>query len=129
MIEDRDLAELCNTILTGVTVGVGSLVLLFSSGAQILLQCVFECTEGSIARSGHGENPNSSQILFGCLNHRVDVAVMDNNDVLILRFDDGMDLRIVPEQNGLESYVVTTRHGICPIVVSCPIQRARRQSS
>ena len=114
-IHDRDLAEFYHTTLTGLTVGIGSLVLLFSSGAHVLLQCIFECNENGIVQSGHGEDVRSSPILFGFLNHRVINATLDIDLVLSLYFDDGKYLRIVPEENGLESYVVTTRYGICPI--------------
>jgi hypothetical protein len=115
MIEDRDLAELSRTLLTGVTVGIGSLILVFVSGAQILVQCMFECIEGDITRLGHGEDPGTSQILFAYLNHEVESAVMDRDAVLTLRCENNKFLRIVPEQSGLESYVITTRHGIYPV--------------
>lgn len=118
MIDDRDLSEFCHTILIGVTVGIGSLVMVFVSGAQILLQCTFECVDGDVVRSGHGEDVSTSPMLFGYLNHRIEVAAMDRDAVLTLNFDDGKSLRIVPERNGLESYVVTTRYGVCPIAVS-----------
>lgn len=117
-LDEHDLAELRDTILTGLTVGIGSIVLLFASGAQILLQCVFQYGEAGALQSGHGEDIHSSHLLFTLLNHRVGNATIDANLVLTLRFDDGRFLKIVPEQNGLESYVVTTRHGICPIVAS-----------
>ncbi|NYI01175.1 DUF6188 family protein [Cupriavidus plantarum] len=117
MIDNRDLAEIRHTILTGVTVGVGSLVLLFSSGAQIVLQCVFECQEDGIVRAGHGEDVSSSPVLFGLLNRRIVDATVDGNLILSLHFEDGGHLRIAPERNGLESYVLTTRYGIRPIVV------------
>ncbi|WP_423760467.1 hypothetical protein [Burkholderia sp. NLJ2] len=118
MIDDQDLAEFSHTIFTGLTVGIGSLVLLFASDAQILLQCVFECHEGGVIRMGHGEEVNSSLILFGFLNHQIASAKMGPNMVLTLNFDDGRFVRIMPEPNGLESYVITTRRGICPIAVS-----------
>jgi len=118
MIEDRDLAEFCHTIFRGVTVGVGSLVLLFGSRAQVLIQCAFECVDGNSIRLGHSEDVKSSSILFDCLNHVVEGANLDHDDVLTLNFDDGKRLRIVPERNGLESYVITTRYGICPVAVS-----------
>lgn len=118
MIEERDLAEFCDTIFSGVTVGIGSLVLLFVSGAQILIQCAFECIDADSSRFGHGEDASTSPILFDCLNHVVEAADIDHDGVMTLNFDDGRRLRIVPERNGLESYVITTRHGICPIAVS-----------
>lgn len=117
MIDNRDLAEIHHTVLTGLTVGVGSLILLFASGAQILLQCPFEGNEDGIVQAGHGEDMSSSPALFGFLNRRIIDATVDGNLILSLHFDDGRYLRIIPERNGLESYVLTTRHGICPIIV------------
>lgn len=117
-LDERDLAELRDTVLTGLTVGIGSLVLLFASGAQVLVQCMFQCGEEDALRSGHGEDIRSSPLLLDLLNHRVEDAMINADWVLTLRLDDDRYLRIVPERNGLESYVVTTRHGICPIVVS-----------
>ncbi|VVE84029.1 hypothetical protein [Pandoraea sputorum] len=117
MVEERDLVELRYASLTGVTVGIGSLSLVFASGAQILIQCAFECAEEGVRRCGHGEDVNTSPVLFGYLNHMVESAVMDSDAALSLRFDDRKLLKIVPERNGLESYVITTRHGICPIAV------------
>ncbi|WP_321941867.1 hypothetical protein [Paraburkholderia tropica] len=38
--------------------------------------------------------------------------------VLTLSFGGSKFLRVVPERNGLESYVITTRYGICPVVVN-----------
>ncbi len=118
MIEERDLAEFRHTVLTGLTVGIGSIVLLFGSGAQILLQCVFQCEEHGVVRQGHGEDVSTSPLLFAFMNHRVVGVTMDGHMMLSLHFDDGKYLRVVPERNGLESYVVTTRHGACPISVN-----------
>lgn len=117
MIEDRDLAEFCHAIFSGVTVGIGSIILLFVSGTQILIQCAFECTDADSSRRGHGEDASTSSILFDHLNHVVEVAEIDHGGTLTLKFDDGMCLRIIPERNGLESYVVTTNHGIVPITI------------
>ena len=117
MLEDRDLAEFCGMILTGITVGIGSLVLLFSNGAQIILQCPFECSEEGVLRSGHGEDINTSPLLFDYMNSRVNTIVMDDNSVLALQFETGRELKIIPERNGLESCVITTLHGICPVIL------------
>jgi hypothetical protein len=116
MLEDRDLAEFRGTILTGMTVGIGSLILLFSNGTQILLQCTFECNKGGVLQSGHGEDINTSPLLFNYMNCRVNAIMVDDNLVLTLQFDTGGNIRIIPERNGLESYVVTTLHGICPVI-------------
>ncbi|RKE24462.1 hypothetical protein B0G76_8350 [Paraburkholderia sp. BL23I1N1] len=116
MIEEKDLAEFCATILTGVTVGIGSLILLFASGAHVLVQCTFQCIERGNVRHGHGEQATDSSLLFEYLNHTVGSAEIDNESVLTLNFEDGKHLKIIPERNGLESYVVTTRFGVCPVI-------------
>jgi hypothetical protein len=118
MIEEKDLAEFCATILTGVIVGIGSLVLLFANGAHVLIQCTFECIERGNVHLGHGEQVTDSSLLFEYLNHTVESAELENESVLILNFDDGKYLRIIPERNGFESYVVTTRFGICPVIAT-----------
>ncbi|WP_338641058.1 hypothetical protein [Burkholderia pyrrocinia] len=118
MIEEKDLAEFCATILTGVTVGVGSLILLFASGAHILVQCSFQCVELGSVCYGHGEQATDSLLLFEYLNHTVESVEFDNESALTLIFADGKHLKIVPERNGLESYVVTTRFGIWPVIAT-----------
>ncbi|MBR8068314.1 hypothetical protein LGN09_27360 [Burkholderia cenocepacia] len=118
MIEEKDLAEFCGTILTGVTVGIGSMILLFASGTHILVQCTFQCVEPGNVRHGHGEQATDSLLLFEYLNHTVETAEFDNESTLTLNFGDGKHLKIIPERNGLESYVVTTRFGICPVIAT-----------
>jgi hypothetical protein len=96
----------------------GSITLHFSSGAYVMLQCPFECEKGKSVLAGHGEDVNSASLLFQYLNERVNDAIMDRDYMLTFIFEDGRKLRIIPERNGLESYVITTQHGICPILVS-----------
>lgn len=116
MIEERDLAEFSKTILTGITVGSGSLVLLFANGAHVLVQCPFELLEQGTIRHGHGEHTVDSTLLFGYLNCTVESAAIDDGSILTFNFECGRRLRIVPERNGFESYVITTRYGICPVI-------------
>ncbi|MGF6489626.1 hypothetical protein [Pseudomonas frederiksbergensis] len=40
---------------------------------------------------------------------------LEDGKVLVLKFEGLKLLKIVPERNGLESYVVATRFGICPV--------------
>lgn len=115
MLNAQDLEELSNTLLTGVTTGSGSIVLLFSNESQILIQCKFSLLVEGESRVGHGEEPGSSVVLFQELNQNVDRAILAENMVMELHFNNRDVLRIEPERNGLESYVVTTKHGICPI--------------
>jgi hypothetical protein len=117
MIEEKDLNELRQSLFTGVTVGVGSMVLTFSNGVQILVQCPFERIDLSDLQHGHGEHLMSSPLLFDMLNHRVTGAEFDSESVLTVTFDNAPQLRIVPEANGFESYVVTTKFGQCPVMI------------
>jgi hypothetical protein len=124
MLDDQDLKEFSDTIFTGVTVGYGSLILLFSGrslfelsrGAHIALQSIFECHENGNVQSGHGENMYSSPLLFGYLNHQVTHATFDAEFALSLYFDDGKYLKIIAERNTIEPYVVSTQRGIVPIM-------------
>lgn len=115
MINEADLAELKLAVLSGITVGVGSQVLIFSNGVTILIQCPFVCEEQGQRKWGHGEQFDTSVTLFGFLNDGVEEAFLEIGGELLLRFNSCKSLRIVPEPNGLESYVLTTRFGICPV--------------
>jgi len=118
MIDEADFAELKSTLLTRVTVGVGSQVLIFGSGATIMVQCHFCCESAGREQWGHGEKIHTSALFFDFFNHRIEDALLECGEILVLRFEGGRFLKIVPERNGLESYVVTTRFGICPVVVA-----------
>jgi hypothetical protein len=52
------------------------------------------------------------------LNRRVKEAGLEKGEKLVVTFDDRKLLEIIPEENGLESYVLTTRYGICPVSIS-----------
>jgi hypothetical protein len=117
MIDEKDLAEFDAAIFRGVIVGIGSLVLLFAGGIEILVQCPFECTNGKDVHHGHGEQVADNVLLHDYLNHSVKDAKFDGESVLTLTFDDGKRLSIIPERNGLESYVLKTRFEICPVIV------------
>lgn len=117
MLERRDLIELESTSLVGITVGIGSQILLFANGASVMCQCPFECEDGNGRLSGHGENVYTSVLLYGFLNQDVQSASFADDGVLELVFEDSSFIRIVADRNGLESYVVSTRHGVCPILV------------
>jgi len=117
MINEADLAELKSAVLTGVTVGVGSQVLIFGSGATVIVQCPFLCESLGWEQWGHGEKVYTSTLFFDFFNHRVEEASLEEGEVLVLKFEGVKILKIVPERNGLESYVVTTRFGICPVAI------------
>ncbi|NWA29667.1 hypothetical protein HX866_32800 [Pseudomonas gingeri] len=115
-IEESDLEELQSSLFTGVTVGVGSQVLIFRGGVTILIQCPFKCEGVDGVQWGHGEKVSDSLPLFQFLNHRVERVLLGADGVLALQFDVGR-LTVIPEKNGLESYVFTSRLGICPVSV------------
>ena len=118
MIEQRDLAEFKSAILTGVIVGIGSLVLIFDNSVSVLIQCPFACGDEGALKYGHGEHLHSAVVIFELLNRRVKEAGLEKGEKLVITFDDRKLLEIIPEENGLESYVLTTRHGICPVSIS-----------
>jgi hypothetical protein len=117
MINESDLEELRSAVLTGVTIGVGSQVLIFGNGVTVLVQCPFKCDSEGGQRWGHGEEAATGVQLFDFLNHKVERVYLDVGGVLSLDFGSVGSLVIVPDLNGLESYVLTTRFGISPVSV------------
>ncbi|RRV03626.1 hypothetical protein EGJ27_24610 [Pseudomonas sp. v388] len=117
MINEADLAELDSTVLTGVTVGIGSQILVFGSGATVLIHCPFTSEIQGRKQEGHGEDVTTSELLFDYLNCQVTSASLEDGGILVLKFEGGKSLMIIPECNGLESYVISTRFGICPVAV------------
>lgn len=116
MITDAELHEFEQSIFTGITVGVGSLVLLFSSGARVLIQCPFQCGEKDHLHTGHGEDLSTSNFLFPLLNQIVRRCSVLDGEILRLSFDNEMCIQISPENNGFESYVITTSYGDYPVI-------------
>lgn len=116
MITNAQLREFDKSIFTGVTVGVGSLVLLFSSGARVMLQCPFQCGEKDHLHSGHGEDLSTSVFLFPMLNQVVKSISVLTGEILSLSFENESYIHIFPDSNGLESYVITTSQGDYPVI-------------
>lgn len=116
MITDAELHEFEQSIFIGVTVGVGSLVLLFSSGARVMVQCPFQGGEKEHLLIGHGEDLSTSNFLFPLLNQVVRRCSVLDGEILSISFDNERYIHIFPENNGFESYVITTRHGDYPVV-------------
>ncbi|MDF3933785.1 hypothetical protein [Pseudomonas citronellolis] len=117
MINESDFAELRSAMLTGVTVGVGSQVLIFENGVTILIQCPFKCDGRVGERWGHGEDFTTGVLIFDFLNHKLEDVFFEAGEALKLDFGEVGSLMIVPEKNGFESYVLTTRFGISPVSV------------
>lgn len=117
MILNDELKEFECSVFTGVTVGMGSLVLLFSSGARVMIQCSFQCEKNNHIQEGHGENIESSNLLFAFLNHKVESCTLSDSEVLDLSFGKEGYIRVIPECNGFESYVMTTSKGDYPVIM------------
>ncbi|PPS23891.1 hypothetical protein BVY11_28765 [Pseudomonas amygdali pv. morsprunorum] len=117
MINESDLAELRSAVLTGVTIGVGSQILIFENGVTLLIQCPFKSNSKDGERWGRGEEVATGILFLDFLNHKIENALLDAEGVLVLDFGDVGSLVIVPDLNGLESYVLTTKFGVSPILV------------
>ena len=116
MITPSELYEFRQSFLTGITVGVGSLIFLFSSGVSILIQCPFKYGTPDHLLDGHGENLMTSVNLFSFLNHQVVIAEMSENSVFRLVFSNENEICIIPDNSGFESYVITTSQGHYPVI-------------
>src|SRR6185312_6933417 len=87
------LEGLKNSLLRGVLVGAGSVVLNFSDSSTLLVQCPFDVFDGKSLSTGHGESPGTSVILFELLNqHVTDVKAGPQGEVE-LEFGDGKSIR------------------------------------
>lgn len=117
MITENELEEITSSMFIGITVGVGSLVLLFSSGARVLVQCTFQCGKEGKKEMGHGEKIMTSVLLFPFLNKKIKQANMLDGSILKLVLSDDEEICIIPENNGFESYVITTSYGEYPVMI------------
>lgn len=118
MLDERELKELESTFLSGVTVGIGSQILILGNGSSVLVQCPFECEGEEGVFLGHGEDPRSSLALFVLLNASIESARCNDEGLLELNFEGRKSLRIRAERNGFESYVVNTKFGISPVSIA-----------
>lgn len=118
MLEENVLNEFNATMLMGITVGIGSVILIFDSGASLLIQCPFECGNNKDFYQGHGERLETSTLLFRYLGKKTNRVVFSENDgVFRILFEEEGVLTIISERNGLESYVITTKYGIDPVLI------------
>lgn len=116
MITNDELHQFEQSIFTGVTVGIGSLVLLFSTDCRIMIQCPFKCGKKEHLLEGHGEDVITSSLFFPILNHMVETCSLLEGEILHLSLSDGNCIYIYPEDNGFESYVITTSQGDYPVI-------------
>ena len=118
-----DLSSLTNSALIGVLVGYGSMVLNFSNGASLLVQCPFDANDGLVSRAGHGLSADTSTILFQFLNADIVGVSVDGVGQIDFDFGAGRGLRIIPDNSGFESYVLRTSKGIFPVIGANPSSR------
>lgn len=116
MITEKELHEFEQSIFTGVTVGIGAVVLVFSSGPRILIQCPFKCEEKNYCHIGHGEDLSTCNLLFPYLNQTVESCSLLDGEILKLFFGDKKYIYVIPQRNAFESYVITTRQGDYPVI-------------
>lgn len=115
MITDFELASLKDRFLSGVLVGIGSLVLKFSDDAEISLSCPFALEDSDGRSTGHGEDPYSSGAMFQCLNKNVVRVIVSSFGALRISFEGGACLLLEPEDDGLEAYVVSIDGEVFPV--------------
>lgn len=122
MIEKRDLAEIIGSEITKVGINPASVSMEFNRGCRvggsgwILIQCGFSLqhSEGEII--GNASSSQSSRLLQRCVNKIVVDANFDEKKVLTLTLGSDLIVRVVPELDGLESYVLHTSQGIVPVI-------------
>jgi hypothetical protein len=110
-----DSKSLTASTFVGVLVGFGSMILHFSNGSSILVQCGFEVFDGKLSQSGHGQSPGTSVILFEFFNEHVVNVSVDLVGQMIFNFGTDREFRIIPDNSGLESYVLRTPKGVLPV--------------
>ncbi|WP_186209223.1 hypothetical protein [Burkholderia gladioli] len=120
MIEDRDLEEIVGRDIVEVMINPGSVSLYFNGadgrGGWILVQCrfVFQTAAGRIV--GNAEFPEFANPLLDCLGEEVVDADFNERKVITLNFENKRFLQLIPEKDGLESYVLHTAQGIIPVI-------------
>jgi hypothetical protein len=122
MIGKRDLAEIIGSEVTRIGIHPASVSMEFGRGCRdsgsgwILIQCGFSLqhSEGEII--GSANSPQSSSCLQRCLNQLVVDATFDEQKVLSLAVESDLIVRVVPDLDGLESYVLHTSQGIVPVI-------------
>ena len=110
-----DSNSLVTSAFVGVLVGFGSMIMHFSNGSSVLVQCVFEVFDGNLSRTGHGGSPETSVILFEYFNEHVVSVSVDVIGQMTFNFAVERGFRIIPDGSGLESYVLRTPKGVFPV--------------
>ncbi len=81
------------------------------AGGWILIQCRYLLRFGNEDADGDATAPKSAQPLLHRLKAKIIDASFDEAMVLTLLFDEGQFLRLIPQKDGLESYVPPTKQG------------------
>jgi hypothetical protein len=120
MITKNDLGEIIGREITGIMINPASVSLSFNKsnevGGWILMQCRYLLRSDNIDFDGDATVPQSAQALLHCLRRKITNASFDEAKVLTFFFSDGQFLKLIPQKDGLESYVLHTRQGIVPII-------------
>jgi len=107
-----DLRSLEGTNFTGVLVGYGSMILQFSNGSSVLVQCPFETCHDGAAGNGHGEEPKTALVLFDFFNAQVKTTLVDQAGRAELVFGSTSSIRIIMDDWGFDSYIVRAKKGV-----------------
>jgi|SRR5258708_3874867 hypothetical protein len=120
MISKSDLDEVIGCELVGIKINPASVSMSFNrsgrEGGWILVQCRFTLRDSDGDAGGSAIVPESAAPLLRCLEKVIVDANFDGSKVLTLFLDGGMFVRLLPEKDGFESYVLHTRRGIVPVI-------------
>jgi len=120
MISKSDLNEVVGCEFVGININPASVSMSFNrsgcEGGWILVQCPFTLHDREGDASGSATVPESAAPLLRCLQKVIIEANFDGSKVLTLFLNDGMFVRLFPDKDGLELYVLHTRRGILPVI-------------
>jgi len=120
MISKRDLDEIVGCEVVRIDINPASVSMSFNrrgrEGGWILIQCRFSLSDSDEDSSGTASVPESAASLLRCLKQIIADAHFDESKALTLFLENGMIVRLLPEKDGLESYVLHTRRGIVPVI-------------
>ena len=121
ILSQVDLADLQSkfesletSFLSGILVVEGSMTLRFSK-TTILVRCPFEVKGEKDSSRGCGTSPETSAIMFQFFNQNVMSTDVNRYGEATLVFENGHSIRIIPDDSGSESYVLTTPTGAFPV--------------
>ncbi|KLU23277.1 hypothetical protein EOS_26105 [Caballeronia mineralivorans PML1(12)] len=81
-----------------------------------MIQCRFSLSDSDEDSSGTASAPESTASLLRCLKKIIADAHFVESKALTLFLENGMIARLLPEKDGLESYVLHTGQGIVPVI-------------